>query len=560
MSTTVWARKSQLGLLAVAATLGVGCDGCGNKTPEQGSPLQFVPADADAVIELRDISMLGAAREGVLKSFGALVPEEQVKSLQQEFDRAFGFDPTSKAGLAKAGLSETGAVAGHLLADGKGAVWIAPVRDEKKLAPLLLKIIKGRVSVDKTSTTKVGTSEVTVYSAQFGADDVTVAAHTFAKGFVLVGAGRKAVDLLKAALAVSPDKAVDKSPEYLALTKGLDPKWDLRMISPKGGEALKGALRTAARSVPEARALLGANLDVVASAGWSANFSAKGVEVKGDLRLTEAGKVLAHKVFAAPGAPGKGVLSVAIPEAVVFAQLALQPQAVIDLLAPEGSPARRRFEAAKSSAKRDANLDFEAEILPLLTGHVALALGVGGLDKVSFQQLMGNPRSVVWTAAGIGVKEPAAAVALEKRLDPGLKQRGFDIVTRQVKGKSIRGVVPPKDPTEPEAPAPMVETTGYDGAWVFANEGALMNRVAANDAGASGLGGKGGLFVEVNFRELNTQISSFRFGDLPVLYRSLLAKVLDAVKLLSKAKLHVSPSPDGVTMSGSLELVPLAKP
>ena len=138
--------------------------------------------------------------------------------------------------------------------------------------------------------------------------------------------------------------------------------------------------------------------------------------------------------------------------------------------------------------------------------------------------------------------------------------RGFSIVTRDVKGKPIRGVLPPKDPTAPEDPAPMVETSGFGGAWIFANEQALMDRVAGNEAGASGLGGQGGVYLEVNFAELNKQISAFRFGDLPVLYRSLLAKVLDAVKLLSSAKLRVHPSPDGVSMSGELELVPLAAP
>lgn len=558
MSNLRWVLRAPVAVVVLAAALGAGCDGCSKKSAERASPLRYIPQDADAVLEIRDLALLGDAREAVATKFAALVTKQQIEGLQQELVRAFGFDPTTKEGLAQAGLPSSGPMAANVLANGKGAVWVVPVADKEKLAPVLLKIVKARVSVDKTSTTKAGEHEITLYTTQFGADDLQVAAHVFVDGYVLIAAGKTSADLLKAALALTPEQSIDKSKEFLALSKSLDPAWDVRMISPRGGETMKGALRTAARSLPQARALLGADFSAVSSVGWSADMSTTGVKVKGELRLTEAGKKIANEIFAAPGEPGPGVRAVAIPEAVVFAQLALQPQAIIDLLAPVGSPARGQFDVAKANAKKDANIDFETEILPQLTGHAAVALGLGGLDKVSFQELVGNPRGVIWTAAGVGVKEPAKAVEIEARLDEGLKTRGFSIVTREVKGKSVRGVVPPQDPREPQAPAALVETTGFGGAWVFANEGPLMDRVAGNESGASGLGGKGGFYLELNLRELNKQLAAFRYGDLPVLYRSLLAKVMDAVKLLSSLKVRVHPSADGVTMSGELELVPLA--
>lgn len=556
MSKARWVRRSSLGL-TLAVGLLAGCDGCSKREPEAGSPLRFVPADADAVLEIRDIGLLIQAREGVAKHFSSFVPPAQLEGLQKELTRAYGFDPSTAAGLKGAGLPTKGRIVANIEADGKGAVWILPVEDQKKLEPNLLRLVKSRISVDETKTKKVGANTLTIYETQFGAEKIIVAAHVFEGAHVLIAAGRKSVELLETALALKPEACVDKSKEYQALVADLPKNWDLRMTSATGGEALQGALRTAARAVPEARALSGAKLDTISSVGWSANVSATGVDVKAKVRLTEAGRAQVDKVFATAAKPSPGVRSVAIPEAIVHAQVAMDVQGLIDLLAPVGSPARGRIDRAKEQAKADSNIDFEKEILPLLTGHVALSMGVGGLDKVSFQELVGNPQAVLWTAAAVGVKEVPAAIALEKRMDDGLKEMKIDIVERDVDGKTIRSLVPPTPPNVEAKPAPLVETTGFEGAWVFANEPALMDRIAKNEAGASALGGKGGLYLELNLIELNKQLSAFRYGNLPVIYRSLLAKVMDAVKLLASAKLRVQPDEDGVRLSAELALVPL---
>lgn len=547
-------RSIALGTLLVALPLAVGCNGCSSK-PKGGSPLQFVAADAEAVLEVRDIGVLIAAREGASRSFGALLPPAQIESLQKELMLGLGFDPSTAEGLAKAGLPATGGIAAHILSSGQGAVWIIPVLDEAKLTPLLEKTVKSRVSVDAIRKEKLGSAEVTVYETQFGPDKITVAAHVFAKGFLLVGAGRDSVALLKAALAVKPETSVLKAPEYAALIKSLDAKWDVRMTSPKGGETLSGALRTLSRTVPEARALVRDELGVIKSVGWSATFSKDGLSLQGRLRLTEQGLAMSKGLFAPLGEPSPGVKAIGVPETVVFSQIGLNPVALLDLLAPKGSPARQDMDSAAKRAKSDVNIDLTKELIPLLTGHGAVALGLGGLDKVSFKTLMGNPRGVLWTAFAVGVQEPEAALELEKRLDPGLKARKLDIVPRLVKDKTVRSIRLPG-----EKATALVETSTLDGAWVFANEPALMNRVLDNNTGANALGGPSGLYAEVNFRELNNQLSTFRFGDLPILYRSLLAKVMDGLKLLDSAKLRVQPSTDGVKMSAEINIIPVAAP
>lgn len=557
MSTPRMFRWVYLGLTLSVLPLAVGCDGCSGKA-KTGSPLQFIAADADAVLEIRDIGLLIRARQGATQSFGSLLPKAQIESLQKELQLSLGFDPSTAEGLAKAGLPAKGAIAANILSSGKGAVWVFPVADPVKLKPLLQKVLQSRVSIDATRIEKIGPAEVTVFETQFGADKLTVAAHVFSQGYVLVALGRDALDLLKGALSVKPEASVARSAEYAALIKSLDTNWDVRMTSPKGGETLKGALRTASRSVPEAKALIRDELTAVKGVGWSATFSARGLTVQGSLRLDEKGLALSKKVFAPEGAPDSGVKAVGVPQSVMFAQVGLHAKTVLDLIAPVGSPARARIDRASDRAQKDLSLDIKEELIPLLTGHGAVALGLGGLDKLSFKELMGNPRGALWTAFGLGVKDPAAAVALEKRLDPGLKARTLEIVTRTVAEQTVRSVVPPKDPIS-GAQAPLVETSGFGGAWVFANEPALMDQVIKNTTAANALGGDSGVYVEVNFRELNTQLSAFRYGDLPILYRSLLAKVMDGLKLLDSAKIRVQPVAEGVSLNAELNILPLTK-
>jgi hypothetical protein len=531
-----------------------GCDGCSQKAPDS-APTRYIPSDAEVVLEVADVGLLVQARQAALAHYGSLVSKEQMEGLQKELTLTMGFDPTTPEGLAQAGLPAQGRVAGQLAKDARGALWVIPSADAVKLAASLDKAIKGRVTVDGSHVEKAGDVEVTVFETQFGDQKVVVAARAFTGGYALVGLGREAVTLVKRALALPAEESVEGQAEYKALAEQLGTSWAVRMISPTGGETLRGALKTASRAVPEARALLREELSAIKSVGWVLELGLSGATARAQVRLTPEGLALSQKLFAVDPEPGDGVRAVTLPQAVISLQAALHPTAVLELMAPKGSPERDQYEKVAARVKTDLGADLDAEVVPLLTGHLALAVGLGDLSGVSFQQLMGNPRAVMWTAAGLGVKDPEAAVALEKRMDEGLKARGLEIVPREVSGKTVRSLMPPKQGDKP--PAALAETTAFGKAWMFSNEAVLTEQIIKNTGASSALGGRPGLALEVSFVQLAKQVESFRFGDLPIIYRSVLARILDVVRLLNTARVRVHPNGDGIELKAELTLMPV---
>ena len=210
---------------------------------------------------------------------------------------------------------------------------------------------------------------------------------------------------------------------------------------------------------------------------------------------------------------------------------------------------RRQLDAVFGRMKKDIATDVEKEVLPLLSGQAAAALGVGDLSKRSFAELAGNPRGVLWTAFGLGVNDPKKAVEIEKRLDPGLTARNLKVVDRKVADISVRSV-------QPADGAPLVETMIQNGAWLFSNEKVITDLIAQNQAAPDLLKGKPGLAAEVRFRTLAKAVKSFRMGGLPVLYRSLLAKALDVLNLLDTLRVVARPTQDGLQFEAQLSLIP----
>lgn len=547
-------RTRLVATIGLLSALWVGCDGCDKKGPIS-APTRYIPADAEVVLEVADVGVGLKAREAVLARYGALVSKEQVAGIQKELTLTLGFDPTTAEGLAQAGLPTHGRAAAQLTRDARGALWVVPVGDPAKLAASLDKAIKGRVTVDGTREEKIGGADVTVFETQFGEQKVVVAARTFTGGYALVGLGRDAVELVKKALALPTEQSVETHAEYQALAKQLGNDWALRMISPTGGETLRGALKAASRAIPEARLLVRDELSAVRSVGWVLELGLDGAVARAQARLTPEGQALSQKIFAVDPDPGEGVKAVMLPQAVVSVQAALHPAAILDVLAPADTPSRAQFDQVSAKVKADLGADLEEEVLPLLTGHAAVAMGLGDLTGISFQQLVGNPRAVMWTSAAVGVKDPAAAVDLEERLDEGLKVRGLSIVSRDVAGKAVRSVMPPAQGDK--APAPLAETMAFGKAWMFANEPALTDQILKNTAAPSALGGRPGVAVEVNFLQLAKQAESFRFGDLPIIYRSVLARILDVVRLLNTARVRIHPNADGIELKAELTMMPV---
>lgn len=542
--------KRALALLALSmAALHVGCKGCGTEPSEPS--INFVPKEAEAVLEVRDIRLLVRLREGITKNLSAFVTPAQVESLRQELLLTLGFDPSSDEGLTKAGLKKKGSIAVQLEDGGRSALWVLPIADAKKFGLTVQNVAAARVGVSKTTTEKSKAGEITVLQSEFGPDLVTVAAYATKGSVGFIGAGKKAKALVSAALATTAKTSVASHPEYAKQVGALGQRWELRMISPSGGKALSSALALLSRRMSAPIADPGAAKHLI-SAGWSADLTRSGVKAQGKLRLDEEGLATAKKLFVPEGKTPAGVRAIDIPGAALLLQVAGDPDALIATLFPSGSPNRARLDAFFAKVKEDTDTDVEKEVLPLLSGHGSAAFGVGDLSNVPFRSLARNPMAALWTTFSVGVKDEKTILAIEKRLDPSLEGERFKVTSRNAAGKDVRVVSAVSPRTG--ATSTLVETFGKKGAMVFSNEPQMTNLIVANDKGRDLLEGQGGLALQVRFDVIAERLKTFPVQSLPAIFRAMARKAVEAVGLLDRLTLHVSPAKDGLSMSGQLEL------
>jgi hypothetical protein len=521
---------------------------CGTSPSEP--PAHFVAKDAEAVLEVRDVRVLVRLRDALAKDFSAFITPAQVDSLRQELSLTLGLDPSSDEGLKNAGLRNEGSIAVQIEDGGRNALWVLPVADEAAFEKTVQAAASARIGANKSAVE----GEVTVLSAEFGPQLVTVAAFAVKSGVGLVGAGPKSKELVAAALVRKPEDSVASHPEYGKQVGALARDWDIRMISPSGSRAIVNGVDLIFRkgSIP-----LPGGLESLKSAGWTLSGKRAGAQLQGSLRLDEAGMERAKKLFVSAAKTPEGLRALDVPEAVGVLQTSGDPAMLIDVIAPKGSENRARLDQFFAKVKQDVGTDVEGEVLPLLSGHGGVAVGAGDLSQVSLRQLQSAPLSVLWTAFGVGVKDEQTIRTIEQRLDPGLKERHFEIATRNAAGQDVRTVAA-VDPAS-GAKATLIETFGKSGAMLFSNEPAITNLIVANGKGRDLLNGAGGLALEVRFGVLAKQLQTFPIGAMPALLRGIARKVLEAVGLLDLLTVEVKLGSDAIDVKSELKLTLPAK-
>ena len=534
--------------------MAIGLSSCGLfKSEPSFHPLDFVRKDAEAVVELRDISMLVKLRELLANHFGAAISKADIEQVQEELKLGLGFDPTTVEGLKGVGLATKGPVVADVSGDGAEAVWVLPLADIKTFAPVFETVMKSRGGADDVKTeTKDGVS-VTVFSGEYGPQKLIRAAYATAKGHIIIGTGAEAVDRVVQAVKIPKDGSVRKNDIYAKFDKRLGRTYEIRLIAPAGGAALVKAFET----VPSAElASLKPTLEQVEGYGWTVNYDQNAAKMSGFATLKAEGQKQLNGVFAVKGKAPGGVRAVNLPNAVIFVQASGQPNALLDVLVPPNSSGRRNLDEAVLKVKNDLDVDIMGSILPNLSGHVALSVGLGDLTDVGFSQLVGNPLGVMWTAFSASAKDPAKLSQTEAKLEGKLKERNVTMKTRKVKGTEIRDFMPAlPDGTTAD---PLFTTFTHDGAWGFSVEPVVATKVVENGNGVDGLGGKPGFFMEFRLALLSAQLRKFKIRELPPLYRSFVVKALDYLSLFDAVTTKVEPASDGIRVQGELRFSKMA--
>ena len=553
-------RLLAAGLAAASLAAVAGCKGF---TTERPQPSRFVAGSADGVIELASVSVL-ADRKGELRAIlGTVFPGGQLQALEGQIVRGLGFDPTTVEGLQSAGLPKSGPVAVRIADRGRGALWIVPVADTEKFSKAFRTLAENRASIDADEQKKVGKHTVRELSTSWGAGTITVATLAMREGFAFVGVGRRATALVLEALDLDPKNSVLQNAEYQALDATLGKAHAARFIVPTA--TVSAAMLVNRRELGSD--LLSQMARSMKSIAWGFDLSKAAIHVRGRVRVHDDALSRVEKILISKTPPPAGVLGVAALDGLLHVNLAGDPVALVAELAPEGSQARAGLEPAIARLNADLGLDVETDILPKLSGHAAVAVGVGDLSRAQdIAALIRNPAMAFWTSAGVGVTGDASEAigALWPKVDPVLRGRGLIRDTRKIEDVAVTVIGLP-DATNPEKVPEnrvVLETFDAGNAWLLANTRQRSDKLvsAIHKPPKDPLAGQGGLRAELTFGGLATalrqvdvvKLAGSGVGALTV--RAMLAKILNVLDGLDAAILNVRAAPDGLSVELDVKL------
>lgn len=505
------------------------------------------------IAEIRDLGAFVELRGKATRNLGAVITEQQMASLQEEAKLSIGFDPTTKEGLATAGLPSTGRVAVQLENDSQ--LWALPIVDAKKFSATLDKVAKARFAVDEQKQETIHGQQVTVLNTSFGPDKILVMAYATPKnqlrGLGLVGVGKQGKALIEKALALKPQDNITTQAEYQAQSAALNPKFVARVISPAGPQALKIVFEQLSgfRMLRSLRTIMQHPLwSRAKSVGFAADFDhPRGGRVNGRVRLDAQGLTLAKKILAQRKSSPAGISALNIDPSVLFAQFSGDPKALTDLLFSPQNPQSGQLNATFTRVNMMAGTDVKKTVLPMLTGDLALSAGLGDLSQVAFKRMMGNPMSVLWLATAVGVKSPEEMVQLQASLEPRLNVFGLSSAERSVGPIKIRTL-------KRGGAAALFESMPLDGTFVLSQEPIVTNEIAGNKKAQDLLKGRAGFAVQLRLDRLTKQLQSFKISTLPLLMRGAATEILKLVGLFGTAELRILPAPDGLSIESSLSL------
>ena len=546
-----WRPLSALGLIWSLAA----CDSCTSKPAPSMSPTRFVDEQADGVVEIRDLEVLVRAKAKAVEHLGRVVTREQLRILEHELELSLGFDPTTAEGLEKAGLRRHASIAIQLADGGRSALWVVPIADAGVFTKTVDRIVRSRATVDEVQPFDTEAGRGQRFIAQFGPRTIVVAATATYRDHALIGVGRQAEALVVRALEVVKAEAssIEAHPAYARLTEELGRSWELRFVAPRGRQVLSRLIAMTGELLPDVQALGRLELSRVQSVGGAVDFRDMRAVVRGRIELDPEGRSQVQRVFAAPVEEPGPVVAIDVPEAVVYVQAAGQAASFLEVAFPPGSPGRDRVVHIFTRVNRMTGVDVPVDLIPFLDGHAALSLGLRDLTGVALGALRSDPWAALWVTASAGFTNPRTVKELQARIEPRLTEQSIVKQPREVEGRTIQTW------KRTESSRAFAETLEQDRAWIVGTEPRVMDEIARFGSAKASTARKTsfvspGLLIEVRFQALSRALDRLRLGVLPLLYRSILGKALDLIRILDRAVLHVRPAVDGIEVDGELSL------
>lgn len=502
-----------------------GCNGCPGTPGDTAPATRWVDRAFSVKVRARVDTALQARRRFDPLTAKVLTPD-QLARLSDEMRLALGFDPTSEESLRDAGLDVDGQVAWGLEPD--RLLVSIPAGRPNELFDLISEQLERRFGKPPQAS-----DGIFRFDRSFGPDVVEAAALARHASVVLLGVGPGASELVKAARSL---------PEARSSTPELESDAPVRIVvTPDPRE-----LRRAVDALPDpGRIDVDRLTDLAEDLGTltlDGHFTERGAGMDGLWKLE--GDLLER--FGGLGVKGRAPPAVeAVNQAGPFLvlQAAMAPRRLYAALVPPGSPTAR----AVDQAREEGRLFIDPEpLFDDLSGHFGLAVGGGDLREVPFKALVGNPLAHLWTLFVAG-KDSGADLELGKLQDRMKTSQQIDVQDVTIRDRAASRWVSKEG-------VHLVTGVELEDAVLLANEDAVLDRVLAElpDARMDP-----GLFhVELRFDELEAVLRTFPGARLPLVFRALWARGLDALTALEAATVRVDTSSMGLKFDARLTLDP----
>lgn len=255
MRTSRW-----LGLALVLLALSTGCARCGQGAAS--SPERFIAADSAVVFVIPSLGALSQQGADALATAGTFPGGQTLLDGRAVLQGRLGFDAFDPASLGTTGLDpKRGAAIGLSMKAGEkkpaadpadpmaellgmdmppepDVVVTLPVADGKKLEATLARLAKEKLQLAVQGTADGKPPVVTFRKAE---GDAVQLAYAVAERTAILGFGPKAIETVRAALAVPADKHVGTAPSFKVASAAVGPGQAFFAVVPAGSLLLKDA-------------------------------------------------------------------------------------------------------------------------------------------------------------------------------------------------------------------------------------------------------------------------------------------------------------------------------
>lgn len=421
-------------VLSMAASI-PGCSGCGSK-----APLSYVPQNAVAVVVIPSIQ---DAVAGLGKLVGKFQDEAPVKAAveknKQQMIRELGFDPEKPETMKAKGIDPSKGVVVSVDGDGESTALVVGVEDPKALEKYLRetanKLLGGRAVFKEQ---KVGGVDATLMMIQ-GSQEPRAAWVYHKKHIVMCLKSKQGKVAEYASRLAGQESSIKDNKTFSRLQDKVGKHQAMvfvdgaslkKMVAARNAERLKTASEWMKKTLQQQKETTDAVLAYFEGAAFGLQVSGKGAVLRAFLAMPEAKAKVVREILSGRG-DGAEFGELIGPDALAVVRFSLNPKKLMDRMLEVTPPEiKRRLYRDLDNLERHTKINFEKDVLALLSGRYALALFGPNVEALKQGLSLRRPEqalSAVSAVAMAQVTDTRKAADILATMERMMTRNGMDV-------------------------------------------------------------------------------------------------------------------------------------